>query len=357
MRDELVFNDAREATFKRRPAVLIIGGYGKVGRHIAAHLHISDHGIRITIAGRNLKKARIAARRWGERARSLAVDAEDLAAVELAVQGASLLVLNTETCTDAVAQACIQNGVSMISVAASLSVLRSIAALDKVAQENIVTLVKDVGLAPGLIQILALHAIDQVAEPELVEFFLELGLISRHSREAIAWTLARIAEAQRVINIQRPDGSVRAIPIDFIDGADMAARLGSPQVKSYFVLVPRWTAAWLLRLAPALRKHADLVLTVSAFFSSVLSVFRLPNDQLNLHIWATSSGTRSVVSLRGHNQSKVTGVLAAETAMAILRDGGHPGVFIMSDVLAFGSLHKLLDNLGLVFEETIRHER
>lgn len=330
--------------------VLIIGGYGDVGLHIATHLHASDSDVHLVIAGRDQEQARTAAGRWGLRACGLAVDARDAAAVEGAVKRASLVILNTEAGTDTVARACIENGVSMISVAAGVPVLRGIASLRAAAENKGVSLVKDVGLAPGLTEMLARQAVERIAHPDRVEVFVELGLIGHHGHEATAWFLARIAEAGAAKAMPRADDVRHAIPIDFFDTREMAASLGSGHVASYFVPLPRWTAPWLARAAPVLWKQANLVRRASAFLALLLSLFGLPNDRWRLLVRATSSNARAALSLRGCAQSKITGILAAETALEVLHGDAPGGVVNMSDILVFSVLRKRFDELGLTLQ-------
>lgn len=343
-------NATSSATAQRKPTVLIIGGYGCVGGYIASHLQKSDSDIHIIVAGRSLEKAKSAAHRYGNGANGIAIDAKNTASVDQAVKNAALVILNTEAGTDTVAKACIQNGAGMISVAASVSVLQGLAALQTDAKTNGVTLAKEVGLAPGLIEMLARHIVGDQTKLDLVEFFVELGLFGHHGQESTVWTLARVSEAQKTVKIPHLSDVSRVIPVDFIDKREIAEKLRSQRVESYFVPRPHWTAGWLVRLAPALQKHPNLVQRVSASLASILSFFSLSTDRFRLSVRATSLRGRSASSLRGQNQSKVTGILAAETALAILRGDAPLGVTNMRDILDFRSLRRQFDDWGLALE-------
>jgi saccharopine dehydrogenase (NAD+, L-lysine-forming) len=71
--------------------VLIAGGYGEVGRRLATRLARVYPG-RVIVAGRSLERARQAAGCVGFGARGVAMDVNERASVERALEGVALVV-------------------------------------------------------------------------------------------------------------------------------------------------------------------------------------------------------------------------------------------------------------------------
>ncbi|NNC73523.1 MAG: hypothetical protein HKN78_11700, partial [Sphingomonadaceae bacterium] len=320
----------REEKSGAKPAqrwdVLIIGGYGEVGRNIAARLRASHSDISIAIAGRDPAKAWNVASTLGGRTGGMALDTGDAAAVNQAVARSSLVIMNTEASTETVARACIRHGVPMISMAVDLSVLRRIAALGGLAEAKGIVLVRDVGLAPGMLQMLASQAVDRLPEADIVELFVELGVVGRHGQEAVDWTLTQIGKTPGQPLLMGPSGPARVLEIDFVDQQELAAKLGTLLVSSYLILKPQWSSSLLRHLAPFLQKHSQPLRKASALLASALSLAGLRVDRFRLTAVASSPTGQAKVSLSGRDQSQITGKLAAETAMRILAGRTAPGV-------------------------------
>lgn len=319
--------------------ILVIGGYGAVGRHIACRiLDIAPTATRVTIAGRSHDSAAAFARMLGPRARSQAIDATDKGAVAKAVAAHDAVILNTEAGSDIVTSASIETATPMISVAASAEILRMIAARHAEARAAGVTIVKDVGLAPGLVQMLAMERLDPPDRETVIELFVELGLIGGHGSEAIRWTLGQADAARSIERVQSPSGARRAIPVDFVDTAGFARKIGAGTVRSYLVLVPHWATGPVFRLASFLRPRAGLVHRMGQPIARLCRIMAIPTDQVRLAARRIGPDGAASVVFKGSEQSRMTGYLAAETALRLMTGGHPPGVIDMADILTLDDI-------------------
>src|SRR3546814_595865 len=103
--------------------VLVIGGYGAVGRHVVTHLHATPD-VAVTVAGRSEEKAQHLGRKFDSRVGGRSLDARDPTALDIAVSEVDVVICCTESGNVAVADACIRQGTGFVAIAASVSVLR-----------------------------------------------------------------------------------------------------------------------------------------------------------------------------------------------------------------------------------------
>lgn len=188
-----------------RKPILVIGGYGEVGRHVAERiLTMGSAEVSVAIAGRDRRKADALAAKLGQRAQAMTLDATDADAVGRDVAASRVVILCTEAGSDVVTEYFIKARVPLASVAASSSILRSLASRNLAAQSAGVTLVKDVGLAPGLIQMIAIECFEPADETTCITLIVELCVIGRHRWEAIAWIFEQAASASGTVALVSP---------------------------------------------------------------------------------------------------------------------------------------------------------
>jgi saccharopine dehydrogenase (NAD+, L-lysine forming) len=169
--------------------ILVVGGYGEVGRLAAAELALRVPD-RIVVSGRDEAKARAAAARL-EGARSRRLDLDDPADVAAALAGVGIVVACVDRPDAAFAEACIRRGIHYVDITASNELLCDIEALEPLARANGASVVLSVGLAPGVTNLLARAATDALDRTRRVEIDILLGLGEAHGRAAVKWTLDR----------------------------------------------------------------------------------------------------------------------------------------------------------------------
>ncbi|MFD0664937.1 saccharopine dehydrogenase NADP-binding domain-containing protein [Thermocatellispora tengchongensis] len=186
--------------------IVILGGYGAVGREAAGALSRWYPG-EIVVAGRDPGKARPVTG-----AVPLRLDVRDQAAVERAVTGAHAVLMCAERDNARVARSCLDRGVHYLDVSASHRLLARIERLNGHARSRSVTALLSVHLAPGVTNLLARHCVTAPGDAEEVRIGVLLGGGERHGPAAIRWTLDGLGEPGTSWRMRFPEPyGVRAV--------------------------------------------------------------------------------------------------------------------------------------------------
>lgn len=184
--------------------ILIVGGYGQVGRVVADRLGRLFPG-RVVVAGRSLERAEAFARQTDGRVRPRQLDATDLADLASALDGVRVVVMCVDRPDAGFARACLARGVHYTNVTATYRLIQQIEALHDVAQTHGATAVLSVGLAPGVTNLLAHHASAPFERLDRVDLFVLLGIGDAHGAQALRWM---VETAARPFTLQTPGGPV-----------------------------------------------------------------------------------------------------------------------------------------------------
>ena len=328
--------------------VLVIGGYGAVGSVVCERLAEAIPG-RVVPAGRNLDAAEALARRIGS-PRAVRVDLADPATLVAALDGVGLVVLAVEPGDDRVARACLARGVSLVDVSASREQLEATEALDEVARDAGAAAVLSVGVAPGLTNLLARRAHDLVGGAQEIDVAVVLGGGEAHGADAIRWTVDGLVGPQ-------PDGGARQVllpglgrrtvhPFDFSDQHTLRRTLDVPHVTTRFALDSRLLTASVFgaRRAGVLRAFRGG--RGRRALASVVAAVHVGGDRFALAATARHGDREVQVSLVASGQGRVTGLVAAEVALAVLAGHVAPGVRHVEQVDGLADLPERLVAAG-----------
>jgi len=196
---------ARTATFSAGAKILIIGGYGQVGRAIAERLAplFPD---RVAVAGRNGAKARTAAAEIGHGTTGRAVDILG-AGQDQDLHGVALVLVCIDQTDTRFVRRCLERGIRYLDISADYAFLSQVESLDGVARKSGATALLSVGLAPGLTNLLAARAKRQMARVDRVDILLEFGLGDRHGQAAVEWLFDNLDAEYQV----REDGRMKPV--------------------------------------------------------------------------------------------------------------------------------------------------
>lgn len=341
--------------------ILIIGGYGNVGRVIARQLAPLFPG-RVVVAGRNLANAGAAAEAIGDGAQARAVDIRSPeAATELEEIGLVVVCLDQEDVQ--FAEQCLNRGIHYVDISAHYPFLATVERLDELARSRGATAILSVGVAPGLTNLLAARALELMERVDRLDILVELGLGDSHGRAAIEWMLDNLdaeyevpqnGEFQTVrsfgesIELRLSTGSVRrAYRFSLSDQHVLARTLGVPSVSTWVCftspLITRLAArASTSRVAKWLRQPFLRRLAVRSLQNVGVGSDRCAVAVRALGIGAAGGDTRTV-GVTGHNEALMTGVVAAETARQLLTNTPAPGVYHSEQVIALGQVVEALE--------------
>lgn len=326
--------------------VMIVGGYGQVGRSLAAWL-APQFPNRVIVAGRNSDKAATCADEIGYGAVGREIEIlgpekpDELDEVRLVV--VCLDQLDTRF-----AELCIAHGIHYIDISADDRFLARVEVFDRTARQHGSTVVLSVGVAPGLTNMLAAHAMRRMTIVERIDVLLEIGLGDHHGRAAVEWMFDNLdahydvmenGQPRKVrsfgesIMIKLPDQRhvIPAYRFNFSDQHVIARTLHVASVSTWVRFDDR-IATWILAMA----SRAGLGSLVRTGWLRRLAVWlfinvRLGSDTCGIAVRAVGRGSRGerslTVGLIGRKEARMTAIVAAETVRQLLSGGAKAGVF------------------------------
>lgn len=176
-----------------KTAVLIVGGYGKVGYQIAEHL-AEQNDYTITLAGRNREKAIRAASNLGEGAIGEKFDLDVLGEDEIEILKKNKVIIACIDQTDnSFARLCLAQSKIYFDITANTDFLLSLLMLneDPISKEGL--MVTSLGLSPGLSNLLAKEMLNRHPESEEINIGVLLGGGEKHGKAAIEWTIRNLS--------------------------------------------------------------------------------------------------------------------------------------------------------------------
>jgi hypothetical protein len=323
---------------------LIIGGYGAVGCQVAEHLAGSPDA-EITIAGRDARKAQALARRLGCGVEAIALDAQDRSALEVAIRASDTVVSCTERALLEIADACIRNGRNFLAVGASAEILETLRGRHNAAVRSGSTGVIGVGLAPGITNLLARESMKLGADWEELTIVVELSAFDRHGSEAISWIMEQAAPVKGA-DLVLPIGPRHGVPIPFTGGEALSAKLGLGKVDSYLLLRPQFATRVLPFLARTMGRLAGRSEPAHALLCRLLARASPWTGRFRVGAVARKPGVTAAAWLTGQDQSRATGIVAAETARLLLEGSASAGIHELGDILAWLRLERHLRKVG-----------
>ncbi|MGV9454079.1 saccharopine dehydrogenase [Streptomyces sp. NPDC003635] len=325
-----------------RGRILVIGGYGAVGAAVSARLGEWFPG-RVVPAGRD----EIRARRLG----GVRVDVGDLDGFRRVLDklgDVSAVVLCVEPEDASLARVCVERGIGLVDVGASHQLLDAVADLDGPAVASGATVVLSVGVAPGLTNLLAHRVHEAVGGAERIDVTVLLGSGERHGTDAVRWTVEGLAEpvtaGPRTVFLPG-HGTHRAHPFPFSDQHTLRRTLGVPEATTRLCLDsrPLTAALFALRRTGVVRGAPGTRRLLTGAFSRV----HLGGDAFALRADARRGDAAASLALTGREQSRVTGLVAAEVARELLHGSLPAGVRHVEELPVLADLPERLTGDGV----------
>src|SRR5918993_3215955 len=172
--------------------LLITGGYGTVGRRVAADL-APDYPGRLVVAGRSAAKAGQLAVEIGYGARARRIDVGDPASVEAALDGVGVVMNCIDQPEPHLLRAAIARGLAYTDIAPHLMTRRPTEAMKNEATRSGARIVLGSGLAPGISSLLARLGANRVGAVEKVEVDVLLSVGDAYGPASRAYLLEEIS--------------------------------------------------------------------------------------------------------------------------------------------------------------------
>lgn len=171
-----------------RDKVLIIGGYGQVGKVICNSLAEVLPG-RVIAAGRSLDNAKSYTSTTMGKIIPMQLDIYNIDVSDKIFNEVYIVIMCLDQKNISFVKKCIQNAVHYIDISPSYNTLSQIEVLDLQAKRNKSTIVLGVGLAPGLSNLLVKQSKSYFDTINSVDLYLMLGIGEKHGKDGVEWLL------------------------------------------------------------------------------------------------------------------------------------------------------------------------
>jgi len=344
--------------------ILIVGGYGAVGRSVVKEL-IKTCPNKIVIAGRNLNKAEAFVKEIDHPLRIMKLNIYDIDQLNEAFATVHSVVMCLEATDTKFAEACIDNGVNYIDISASNEIPNQIKYLESKAIHNHVACILGVGIAPGLSTLLAKKLVDEMDQVTQLNFALMLGLGEQHGVDGVKWFLNNLRTNFEVNSVitkpfiemfhanffesQRPR---KAYSFNLADRQIISKTLNIYNVNTYFCYDSKFMTDLIhilkrIGMLNLLKNPKIFNLFLKIFSSNTLSKSRTLTETIALHvnITGTSEGKNitSYGNIIGNNSSALTGKVIAYVAQQLYQNLYPAGVHYLNEVMNLDEIADVLE--------------
>ena len=350
-------------------AVLIAGGYGVVGRRVAAEL-APDYGV--IVAGRHLQQAEETAAAIGHHACGRALDVTDDASITAALDGVAVVMSCIDQPQRRLLHAAIRQGLRYTDITPHLMELGRGAAYDALtaaAQASGACIVLGTGIVPGISSVLVRALSDQLGGVDGVETSLLLSASDVTGPAAFDYFLqeltmpfevhvdgadrpARPFSEPRVVQFPEPFGSRPAYLFPFSDQVLYPRTLGVQTAFARLALEPPRLARL---LAASVRLGAVRLVAHNGVRRALVG--RRPNransdeTRFALRVDVIHGGRSAHAMLVGGAQADAAAAGASGTVRALMQgEVSRPGVWMPEQVIRPPGFFSHLAKQGLVVQ-------
>ena len=348
------------------PGILVVGGYGVIGRRVAAQL-AARFPDRVLIAGRDEQRALALCRELGHGTRARRIDVEDAASVGLALDGVGTVMTCVAQRELHLLRTSTTRGVAYTDIAPRLAFWRGAEEMAAEARRTGARIVLGAGLSPGISNMMARQLAKAVGRVDRIETAILLSLGDEYGPDSLHHVLEAVTEPFNVveegrshevvpfsrgkcIDFPEPLGSRTAYLFPWSDVVYYPKTLGARTSLGRFALEPGWAgglAALLVRVG------ARRWLRRPGFFrGNRRAIGRLEriyagHDRFALVVTVEGGGRVMKMSLAGRHQADVTAAGAAEIVRALAAgEVEQAGVWLPEQVIPHERFFEALASLG-----------
>lgn len=349
--------------------ILIVGGYGGVGRTIATLLS-KEFPQQVIVAGRNYDKANQLSVELDHAVLPLSLDVSSETFLENLLDEVSLVVMCIDQQNTRFVAECIRHGVDYIDITAGYEFISKLEALDADAEKAGSTIVSSVGLAPGLTNVLASLAVSKGRNISHVDLFVMVGLGEEHGEAAERWTVENLSATFNIREgggfrqvrslhesktTQFPEGlgTRRAYRFDFSDQHVIPNTLKIDSASTWFCL----DSTLFTELLALLEKTGVLKIVRYRAIQNIL-VRMLRSIHFGSDIFALKAeayrhsedeSPSFECALVGYGEGYATGMVAAKVASHVFKSSLSSGVFHMEQIVDPTAFLEEVEKEGLKF--------
>jgi len=334
--------------------ILIAGGYGVVGRRIAALLAPSFVG-RVVIAARDETKASALARQLGQGTRGRRLDLADAASIDAALAGVGTIMVCVSDHELHLLRAAISRGLAYTDIAPRLAFWKGAEEMNAEARRTGARVLLGAGLSPGISNMMARQLKDAIGAAERIETAILLSLRDEFGPDSLRHVLESVSQPFSVLEDGRststlpfsrgvrvvfpePVGSKTAYRFPWSDVVYYPKTLGVRTAVGRFALEPSWAgrlASVLVRLGAT--KGLGRPERMKAFLHLIERIKGRSSrgDAFALAVTVQGAGRTMRIGLSGRHQADATAAGAAELARQLAAgEVSSAGVWLPEEIVS-----------------------
>lgn len=337
-----------------RSNILVVGGYGTVGREIVGVL-APDYPGRVLVGGRRLDVAAEFCARIGHGTTPRQIDVGDAKSFAGALDGVGTIVCCIDQPERLLLRAAVERGLGYTDIAPHLVSLTGFDELSERATHTGAVVILGAGLSPGISSVLARAGADRVGAVDTIESSVLLGIGDVFGPASLSFILKEVQlpfsvrvdgkterafafQGSRRVRFPDPVGVRRAYLFPFSDAVSYPTTLGAKTARAWLALDPPWLGRLVSRM---LAFGGRRLLSRSGFAGANrgglerLKKAYAGRDRFAVSMAVSGQAGLSRLSISGRNQAHATGIGAAEVARALVEgEVGRAGLFYAEQVIA-----------------------
>lgn len=346
--------------------VLVVGGYGVVGRRVAAHLAPLFPG-RVVIAGRDGGRAQETCTSLGHGTRSRGLDVNDAGQISRALQGVGTIMACVAQAEPRLLRAAVAGGLAYTDIAPRLAFWRGARELHEQAWQSGARVLLGAGLSPGVSNLMARKLAGLAGEVESIETSILLSLGDEYGADSLQHVLESLKQPFELFRHGKYEsvlpfgdgervifpgiGSRMAYVFPWSDVVYYPQTLGARTAIGRLALEPPWLNRLLQRLVqtgtPSWLEQRGLLGGQRRVIDRLKRAYA-GSDRFGLRVSVRSrAGNTLSMSLSGQRQAEVTAAAAAELCRILVAgEVAAPGVWLPEQVVATEPFFDALERLG-----------
>jgi saccharopine dehydrogenase-like NADP-dependent oxidoreductase len=337
--------------------ILIIGGYGQVGKYVTLEL-LKKFPSEIIVAGRDLNKANSFAKQYSNSFETLKLDIYNIENIPHLIKDIKIAVMCLSPKNNDFAKYCIENGIHYIDISPSNDIVKNI---ENCANKKS-TCVLGVGLAPGLSNLLVKKICQEMDILQDVNISLMLGVGEAHGNDGIKWLLDNIrtdffvrnkrikpfVKGKKTVFIQDL-GERKVYPFNLADQFIIPKTLNIENVSSYFCYDSKFITNYVSVLKHigifGLLKFDFMYKIIFRLFISILNVIqklKLGTDVYSIKVDANGikNGKKYIcrTGIIGNNNSLLTAKITSFVAKKLYMENYPLGIFYLEELFSLEEL-------------------
>lgn len=350
-------------------SILIVGGYGDVGKHVTKNL-ISQTNDTIIIAGRHKEKATEMLQRYSSKQVEFRLlDIYDHSTYQQKLNDVTLVVMCLSPKSIDFGLYCLKQGIHYIDISPSNQISEQLQQAYRKSKSELAVCILGVGICPGLSTLLVSAISKGFNKIESTSISLLLGMGDEYGDDALDWLLSNLKN-DFIWNQKSNDlshkpfikskrayfdslGKHSAYAFNLSDQQIVTKTLHQNYVSTYFCYDIKFTT-WLVHFLSRIKvfhllKYPLFYRLSKKFIQTFIKISkRFSSDVFAINVEVIGYQNKELVtviqSIEGTNSAKTTGAVISETILKLHHSKIHTGIFYLHELFQWSDFDKIVDN-------------